>query len=162
MRHDNSKILGFGLLALAAVLAMKGKKAPGVGAVTKNMPTIDAEHQQRVNEVFEMLKDKYDFIREDASATTTSKYYTFMEGKGVFFIRKADHVSKKLNRFNTEKRIFTEIDLVKLTESQSAQDAFMEAVAYINETKGKAESLGLRGKVSHLVRLDKRIEPDIE
>lgn len=79
MRHDNSKILGFGLLALAAVLVMKGKKAPGVGAVTKNMPTIDAEHQQRVNEVFEMLKDKYDFIREDASATTTSKYYTFME-----------------------------------------------------------------------------------
>lgn len=110
---------------------MKKTKAPGVGAVTKNMPTIDAEHQQRVNEVFEMLKDKYDFIREDASATTTSKYYTFREGKGVFFIRKADHVSKKLNRFNTEKRIFTEIDLVKLTERQSAQDAFMEAVAYI-------------------------------
>ena len=31
MRHDNAKILGFGLLALAAVLVMRGKKAPGVG-----------------------------------------------------------------------------------------------------------------------------------
>ena len=31
MRHDNSKILGFGLLALAAVLALRKTKAPGVG-----------------------------------------------------------------------------------------------------------------------------------
>ena len=33
MKHNNSKILGFGLLALAAVLVLKGKKAPGVGAI---------------------------------------------------------------------------------------------------------------------------------
>jgi len=31
MRPDNSKILGFGLLALAAVLALRKTKAPGVG-----------------------------------------------------------------------------------------------------------------------------------
>ena len=46
MRHDNSKILGFGLLALAAVLVMKKTKAPGVGADITNKKTFISEQKQ--------------------------------------------------------------------------------------------------------------------
>ena len=70
---------------------MKKTKAPGVGAVTKNMPTIDAEHQKRVNDVFEMLKDRYGFILEQESTSTTSSYHTIKRGKAFIKLRKADH-----------------------------------------------------------------------
>lgn len=139
MRHDNSKILGFGLLALAAVLVMKKTKAPGVGAVMKNMPTIDAEHQQRVNEVFEMLKNRYSFSLEENSTSTTSSYHTFIDGNAVIKLRKADHGTSHYNRFNVDKRIFAEIDLVMLTKYQSQEDAFKEATEYIEKLKEIAD-----------------------
>lgn len=69
---------------------LRDKKAPGVGAV-KNMSTIDAEHQKRVNDVFEMLKDRYGFILEQESTSTTSSYHTIKRGKAFIKLRKADH-----------------------------------------------------------------------
>lgn len=92
------------------------KSTPEVGAVTKNMPTFDAEHQQRVNEVFEMLKNRYSFILEENSTSTTSSYHTFIDGNAVIKLRKAVHGTSHYNRFNVDKRIFAEIDLVMLTK----------------------------------------------
>ena len=161
MRHDNSKILGFGLLALAAVLVMKGKKAPRVAAVTKNMPSIDAEHQKRVNEVFEMLKDRYSFILEENSTSTTSTYHTIKRGKAFIKLRKADHRTPNYNRFNTDKRIFSEIDLVMLTRDQTKDEAFKEATEYIEKLKEIGDKREMPGKSKALVTYIKRM-PDLE
>ena len=65
MRHDNSKILGFGLLALAAVLVMKGKKAPEVGSFQNNRKSQEIRTRE-AKDAFEALRlyygDKFTYI----------------------------------------------------------------------------------------------------
>ena len=130
---------------------MRDKKAPGVGAV-KNMSTIDAEHQKRVNDVFEMLKDRYGFILEQESTSTTSSYHTIKRGKAFIKLRKADRRTPNITDSTQIKEYFiarsaiSEIDLVMLTRDQTKDEAFLEATEYIEKLKEIGDKRVIPGK----------------
>lgn len=86
MRHDNAKILGFGLLALAAVLVMRGKKAPGVGKLNP----IEQENKRikRNKRLYKELSADSNytvkFDERNGGLKATHKDHNFDKDKGVY------------------------------------------------------------------------------
>lgn len=132
MRQDNSKILGFGLLALAAVLVMKGKKAPGVGTIT----VIDDKHQQRVDKAYKMLKDFFSkkYGGHEEQAGSGSEYFKFNDGSIHMKIRRSNHGGAN-GKFKIARRTYAETNLVKLTKDMTAEKAVDETIKFFYDIK---------------------------
>lgn len=86
MRHDNSKILSFGLLALAALLVLKGKKVPGVGKLNP----IEQENKRikRNKRLYKELSADSNytvkFDERNGGLKATHKDHNFDKDKGVY------------------------------------------------------------------------------
>lgn len=132
MRHDNSKILGFGLLALAAVLVLRKPAVAGIG-----MPRNQRAHPSRIkkiNEVARMLREYYGGKYQNAeirnSKTTTSEYYKFKDGNVYVEIRNGKHATGKMPC-----AYYIAVNLYELTgNDRSPQEAFRLAKNYIDKT----------------------------
>lgn len=131
MRHDNSKILGFGLLALAAVLVMRKPAVAGIG-----MPRNQRAHPSRIkkiNEVARMLREYYGGKYQNAeirnSKTTTSEYYKFKDGNVYVEIRNGNHATRIMPC-----NYYAAVNLYELTgKGRSVQEAFRLAKNYIDK-----------------------------
>lgn len=127
MRHDNAKILGFGLLALAAVLALKDKKStPKVGGVNFDIVSNEREDvHKRAKAALEALSYYYGkSIRE--AKTTESEYLKIRQHNRFIEVRASDHKKGK------RKMIEAQIDLWKMAHNRTAQQTYSEARKYID------------------------------
>lgn len=128
MRHDNSKILGFGLLALAALLVMKGKKAPGVGTIEET----SGDRAKRAKGAFDALRYYYEKrgFRYRESATSESEYLEYRRERILLIVRCSEHTTK---RAKGEKPYAVQVDLWRMAHfTKSAQETYEIARRFID------------------------------
>ncbi|MBE6323344.1 MAG: hypothetical protein E7073_10040 [Bacteroidales bacterium] len=132
MRHDNAKILGFGLLALAAVLALRKPAVAGIGMPRNKRAT--PARMKKIQAVDKMLREHYSSIYTNAekhnATSTTSKYYKFKDGNVFVEIRNGDHPTRSMPC-----NYLAAVNLYELTgKGRSVQEAFQLAKNYIDKT----------------------------
>lgn len=132
MRQDNSKILGFGLLALAAVLVLRKPTVAAIGMPRSQRAT--PARMKKIQAVDKMLREYYSSIytnteKHDATSTT-SKYYKFKDGNVYVEIRNGNHATRKMPGV-----YYAAVNLYELTgKGRSVQEAFRLAKNYIDKT----------------------------
>ena len=128
MRHDNSKILGFGLLALAAVLALRDRKVPGVGKIEDTSEGRD----KRAKGAFDALRYYYEKrgFRYRKSASSESEYLEYRRERILLIVRCSEHKTK---RAKGEKPYAVQVDLWRMAHfTKSAQETYEIARRFID------------------------------
>ena len=130
MRHDNSKILGFGLLTLATVLVLRKTKAPGVGSFQNNRKSQEMRTRE-AKDAFEALRLYYgDKFTYETSGSTSSEYLERKAGNPYIKVRCSNHRHASMD---LRKPVNVGIDLFKMTNyAKDAQETYAVAKRIID------------------------------